>query len=132
MNGFAVESNTLNHPAIYSSDASFPFIFYQMNVASGGTLTFTPGVVVKFYLPPNPGYLRVDGSLVAVGTIAQPVVLTSLKDDTHGGDTNSDGSATSPSPGDWTALQLGGTSHNNTLTHIWGCPARNENHLLRI
>lgn len=76
-------------------------------VQAGATLTLQPGVVIKFG-GVSPGYgsgagsaaMIVQGSLVAVGTEAQPVVFTSLKDDAHGGDSNSNG-ASSGVAGDW-------------------------------
>ena len=51
---------------------------------------------------------RVDGSLVVNGTSASPVVFTSIKDDSVGGDTNGDGTASSPAAGDWGQITVSG------------------------
>ncbi len=40
-------------------------------------------------------------------------MITSLKDDTYGGDTNNDGASTSPAPGDWGEIWLYGTGNLN-------------------
>jgi hypothetical protein len=69
------------------------------NVDVRSTLTIDPGAIVKFgpefFLDVRPG-----GVLTAIGTEAQPIVFTSLKDDVHGGDTNQDGPSVA-SPNDW-------------------------------
>ena len=80
----------------------------------GATVTFSqPGAIVKFNnnCPDNTNKkckLVVLGNLVLQGTENDPVIFTSFHDDGVGGDTNGNGSLTTPAKGQWDFIQLSG------------------------
>ncbi|MGL4648453.1 MAG: right-handed parallel beta-helix repeat-containing protein, partial [Caldilineaceae bacterium] len=78
----------------------------------GATLTVAPGTVVKF--KDSTGQLRVRGTLVADGAGGSPIVFTSLRDDTWGGDTDNDDGSMSPQAGDWKSIVFEDTSDDAT------------------
>jgi hypothetical protein len=87
-----------------------------LDVPAGVTLTLQPGVVVKSELGSSPAEcsscsMSVEGSLVAVGTAAAPIIFTSIFDTTIGGDTAIGDSADgSPSAGNWNGIYADGGS----------------------
>lgn len=98
--------------------ANSPYVVTQsVYVNSGVVLTIEPGVLVKF--TQNTGlYIQGNGQLLAVGAVGEPIVFTSLRDDTYGGDTNGDGTVTVPAPGDWYTLSAYGSLSTLHLQHV--------------
>jgi len=93
-----------------------PFILKSfLTIPAGKSLTIQPGVVVKGM--PRAG-IQVEGTLIAQGSGSEKIVFTSIYDDDYGGDTNNDGSATTPSPGDWGKIYITQTSNNSVLDNI--------------
>lgn len=106
---------TANSPYLISSSV--------FTVASGVTLTIDPGVVIKITSANEP-WLLVQGAIKSNGTSANPVVFTSFYDDDYGGDMNGDGTATTPSAGNWRRILIDttstGSSFTNTLVRYGG------------
>lgn len=75
-------------------------------------LTIEAGTIVKFDSQKGIGVAS-PGTLTVSGTAAHPVIFTSSKDDSYGGDNNGDGTATSPQKGDWQFITFGLSSDNS-------------------
>ena len=106
-------SGTIEEDTTWTKDNSPYVIDGNLTVAPGVTLTIETGVIVKF----DDGIgLTVNGILIAQGEEGDEIFFTSLKDDTVGSDTNGDGDASSPAPGDWSQIWINDGSEV-ALTH---------------
>jgi triacylglycerol esterase/lipase EstA (alpha/beta hydrolase family) len=79
--------------------------FYRgVDLEDNVILTIEPGVVVKFE---RGAYLSSGGGkIMAVGTKDQPIIFTSIYDDTVAGDTDGDGGVNVPGPTFWQSVNL--------------------------
>lgn len=98
INGIALEGSVGN---MTFHNNGLAYVFDSLSVSANQQALVEAGVVFK---PGPQGILNIVGELVANGTASAPMVITSQRDDTFAGDTNNDGAATGPQPGDWQAV----------------------------
>ncbi|MDD4989308.1 MAG: right-handed parallel beta-helix repeat-containing protein [Candidatus Pacebacteria bacterium] len=95
--------------------ANSPYVVENdLDVLSGVTLTIEPGVIVKM----DGSALYVDGKIIAEGTESDKIYFTSLKDDSLGGDTNGDGTATEPGEFDYDGIRLWGSDPGSHFFNV--------------
>ncbi|TWT79454.1 hypothetical protein CA13_08550 [Planctomycetes bacterium CA13] len=115
INGMQVDAGPLQKDLTWNN----PEVVYRpdgdITVPTGTTLAIDAGQIVKPFGANT--HLFVNGTLDITGTVEDPVVFTSIHDDTHGGDTNGDADATSPSPGHWARIQMRDDSINNRIDY---------------
>ena len=83
----------------------------SLNILEGAILKFDSGKRIT---------VNTGGELFINGTLDSPVIFTSIKDDTRGGDTNGDGDKSIPSMGDWKNLQIFGKAEINYANFYYG------------
>jgi hypothetical protein len=115
-NGMEIKGGTLQADQAWDQPSVVYVLTGDVTIPSGTDLTVAPGVVVKVQ---DDRSLLVNGKLSAVGTSSQKIVFTFWADDTIGGDTNNDGTATAPNPNDtvlvWGRIRFGDSSDDTSV-----------------
>ena len=106
-------SSNLTSPTTWEGDKTY--IIDKDNLYIDAQLTIEPGATIKIMNGGNI-ILKTNGNIIANGTSTRPIIFTSIKDDSHGDDSNKDGDNTIPAAGDWGCINLNG-SQNSTFTY---------------
>ncbi|MGP8233898.1 MAG: carboxypeptidase regulatory-like domain-containing protein [Limisphaerales bacterium] len=87
-------------------------------IPGGVTLTLAPGAIVKF--AEGTGIIIEPGGVLDASgaTTNEPIILTAMKDDSAGGDSNEDGDNSVPEPGDWNGILSSGQFLANAYVEV--------------
>lgn len=98
--GFKVYGEIKKDTTWHSSDLPI-LIENTITIPAGKTLTIAPGTIIKLGDTQGNGSIDVSGNLVSEGAPESKIYFTSKKDDSVGGDTNGDGSDSTPNRRNW-------------------------------
>lgn len=120
ISGFADDSPTLK-----SMDfAGFTNVAYiienTQTINAGNVVTVDPGVAIKFK---SGGLLNVNGALKAIGKANNKIIFTSINDDSAAGDSNNNGTASTPGSSDWYGIEFGPTA-SDVDNYLKNCEVR--------
>jgi len=111
--------SAINSDTTWTASSSPYVIDSNVHIESGATLTIEEGTIIKFNDRLKCCELNVfSGGLVARGTEANPIIFTSIKDDSAGGDTNEDGADTTPSSQDKWYLKFGSGNRGSIFEYV--------------
>lgn len=122
-------TNDITKTTVWHSDTIY--VIDDADFWITASLTIQAGAIIKFSSGGKYMTISSSGTVNATGTVLKPIIFTSIKDDMHGGDTNTDGIVTTPHVTDWGGISCesnsnifkycefyygGGSTYNTTLS----------------
>jgi len=106
--GNVTQNGTIKKRDVAGFDNITYILLETMTISNGTYISVDPGVVIKM----SDVSIYVEGGFKAQGTAQDKIIFTSTFDDNTGNpfDTNGDGNATSPTPGNWDRIRFQETS----------------------
>ncbi len=115
LNGVLVDGGVLPGDTVWNNPDIVYRIIGHVTVPVDTTLTLAAGQIIK--LGGLDSNITVDGTLLAEGTPSAPVIVTSTRDDSAGGDSDNNGPSGGSTP-DWGQITFTGTSTGSVLDHF--------------
>jgi pimeloyl-ACP methyl ester carboxylesterase len=119
-NGIALRDREYNVDTRLRFPGNTPYLqFGDVVIAAGAKLVIEPGCTIKMS---GGNDFYINGGLQADGTMAAPIIFTSIADDSILGDSNNDGKSLGV-PGQWGGIAFGSTA-NSSVSSMRNCQFR--------
>ena len=119
-NGIALRDREYNVDTRLRFPGNTPYLqFGDVVIAAGAKLVIEPGCTIKMS---GGNDFYINGDLQADGTMAAPIIFTSIADDSVLGDSNNDGKSLGV-PGQWGGIAFGSTA-NSSASSMRNCQFR--------
>lgn len=109
---------------------------HENTLPTNKTLTIEQGTVIKFAEPYNWASqgvkLYVNGILQINGTKQNPVIFTSIYDDSYLGDTNNDENNTKPGLGDWDIFDISNSQTSDISYAVFKYGGKNTGKMIKV
>ncbi|MEW5767449.1 MAG: Ig-like domain-containing protein [bacterium] len=99
----------------WSETSAAFYVSEALSVGDSPTWTIQPGVKIKSGAPI---YINKSAKLVAIGNKDNPIIFTSYRDDSVGGDTNDDDGYAPAAKGDWGGIAFNNGTTEGTLEYV--------------